>query len=265
MTSPCFKREMSHHDECSIILQLASFLTLLSSSLSIFGSCLIILTFILWKDVRKSTARIILLFLAIADLGTGISFFTSSVGYITYFYGTQQQLDNSSSYGNFCTTMSFFTTFFPVSSFFWTAYLALYFVIALVLKKPRWSKRLVIIYNLTAWTIPFVICVVAISLGILGQSGSRTSGSWCFVEYNGTGKYNNYSYRTYLLLEAVCGKGWELLFYAVVIFCYSTIYCVNRKCCRINRKVSYNWLQNYRCMISFTTIIMAHVVHVNQL
>ena len=212
----------------------SSFLTLASSSLSIFGSCLIILTFILWKDVRSSTARIIVFFLAIADLGTGLSFFVSSAGYISY--QSKDDLFYNSSYDSFCSVMSYFTTFFPVSSFFWTAYLALYFVIALVLKKPRWSGKLIILFNLTAWSIPLAICTTAIALGILGPSDSRTSGGWCFVANHGTGKFH-YSYKTYLLLEAVCGKGWEVLFYAVVIFCYSTIYCVNRKLCSNAKKV----------------------------
>ena len=232
----------SHHSKMTgcIIEFVSSFLTLTSSSLSIFGSCLIILTFILWKDVRSSTARIIVFFLAIADLGTGLSFFASSAGYISYY--SKDDLGNSSTYGHFCSIMSYFTTFFPVSSFFWTAYLALYFVIALVFKKPRWSGKLIILFNLTAWSIPFVICTAAFVLGILGNSDSRTSGGWCFVTFHGTGRFNNYSYGTYLWLEAVCGKGWELLFYAVVIFCYSTIYWVNRKiCCKSSNtnKVCY--------------------------
>ena len=214
----------------------SSFLTLISSCLSIFGSCLIILTFILWKDVRRTTARIILLFLAIADLGTGLGYLVSSAGFIAYHFQTQNDHNASFSYPTFCTITSFFTTFFPVSSFFWTAYLAVYFFIVLVLKKPRWSRKLIIFSNLTAWPIPFIICTVTISFGILGAvaGGDRHSGDhrntagWCFVSLNGTKSYH-YNYTTYLLWEALCGKGWELLFFIIVIISYSVIYCVNGK------------------------------------
>ena len=210
----------------------SSFLTLISSSLSIFGSCLIILTFILWKDVRRTTARIILLFLAIADLGTGLGYLVSSAGFIALHVQTQNDHNASFNYSTFCTITSFFTTFFPVSSFFWTTYLAVYFFIVLVLKKPRWSRKLIIFSNLTAWPIPFVICTVAISFGILGavaKGDHRNTAGWCFVSLNGTKPFYHYNYTTYLLWEALCGKGWELLFFIIVIISYSVIYCVNGK------------------------------------
>ena len=210
----------------------SSFLTLISSSLSIFGSCLIILTFILWKDVRRTTARIILLFLAIADLGTGLGYLVSSAGFIAYHVQTLNGSNASFHYSTFCTITSFFTTFFPVSSFFWTTYLAVYFFIVLVLKKPRWSRKLIIFSNLTAWPIPFIICTVAVSVGILGAVAGgdhRNTAGWCFVSLNGTKPFYHYDYKTYLLWEALCGKGWELLFFIVVIISYSVIYCVNGK------------------------------------
>ena len=210
----------------------SSFLTLISSCLSIFGSCLIILTFILWKDVRKSIARIILLFLAIADLCTGMSYLVSSAGFIAYHVQTQNDSNASFNYPIFCTATSFFTTFFPVSSFFWTTNLAVYFFIILVLKKPRWSRKLLIFFNLTAWPIPFIICVTTASFGILGAVAGgdhRNTAGWCFVSLNGTNSYH-YDYTTYLLWEALCAKGWELLFFSIVIISYSAIFFVHKKC-----------------------------------
>ena len=225
----------------------SSYATLLSSSLSIFGSCLIILTFVLWRDVRRSTARIILLFLAIADLGTGLSYLVSSAGYIAHHHLNNTD-DNSSfgfNYPEFCTVTSFFTTFFPVSSFFWTVYLAIYFFIILVMKKPRWSRKLIIFFNLTAWPIPFLICIFTVSFGILGANtinsttgDHRNTAGWCFVSLSGTKKYH-YSYGVYLAWEALCAKGWELLFFCIVIVAYSTIYFVNSNIPRVSLAVQY--------------------------
>lgn len=210
-------------------LKTSVYFTLMSSLLSIFGSSLIIITFCLWKDLRRSMARIIVFLLALADLGTGLSYLVASVGFFVI-----SKIDNSTtpnySYKHserFCQVQSFLTTFFPVASFFWTAYLAIYFVVALVLRKTRWSMKLLVIFNITAWGIPFVICVITVSLGILGSSTSRSSAGWCFVALSGIG-HIHYDYKTYLGLEALCGKGWELLFYVIVIVCYSVIICVNR-------------------------------------
>lgn len=218
-------------------LKTSVYFTLMSSLLSIFGSSLIIITFCLWKDLRRSMARIIVFLLALADLGTGLSYFVASVGFFVF-----AKIDNSTTpnYSHertekFCQVQSFLTTFFPVASFFWTAYLAIYFFVALVLRKTRWSMKLLVIFNITAWGIPFVICVIAVSLGILGSSTSRSSAGWCFVALNGIGRIH-YNYGTYLGLEALCGKGWELLFYVIVVVCYAAIICVNR--CKF-QKVSY--------------------------
>ena len=55
--------------------------TIISSVLSLLGSLLIILTFVLWKDVRKSTPRVIVLFLGIADIGTAAGYFGAAIGF----------------------------------------------------------------------------------------------------------------------------------------------------------------------------------------
>ena len=202
--------------------------TITISVLSLLGSLLIILTFVLWKDVRKSTARVILLFLAIADLGTAAGYLVAGIGFYK-FYPKSNNFTNDTSYNNFCEIQSFFTTFFPVSSFFWTASLAIYFVVILVIRKPRWGLKLLIIFNIVNWGLPFIICVIAVSLRILGPGQSRTSAAWCFVaEHN---KRFNYTYNVYLFLEAVCGKGWEILAYIVVLVCYVIIVCSNRCRC----------------------------------
>ena len=210
-------------------LRISVYFTLTSSLLSIFGSSLIIITFCLWKDLRRSMARIIVFLLALADLGTGLSYLVASVGFFAFAKIDKTPTPNYSreSTERFCQAQSFLTTFFPVASFFWTAYLAIYFVVALVLRKTRWSMKLLVIFNITAWGIPFVICVITVSLGILGSSTSRSSAAWCFVALNGSGDHS-YDYETYLGLEALCGKGWELLFYIIVIVCYAAIICVNR-------------------------------------
>ena len=216
--------------DLSTTVYYSAYLTLVSSLLAIFGSCMIILTFILWKDVRSSMARIVLLFLAIADLGSGLGYFTSSVGYLIIYHSNNNHTVDYSSTNitqNYCKGVSFITTFFPVSSFFWTGFLAVYFVVALVLRKPRWSKKLIIMFNIIAWGVPLIICVGASALGILGSSESRTTGGWCFVSQYLNG--HQISYPAYLGFEAICGKGWELVFYVTVLVCYSVIIVVNKR------------------------------------
>jgi G protein-coupled receptor 157 len=213
---------------------MSTYFSLASSILTILGCCLTILTFILWRDVRKSMVRILILCLAIADLGTGLSFFTSSIGdIIKLANSTENHTVAFPDYNIFCSTVGFFTTFFPVSSFFWTAFLAIYFVVILVLRKTNWNQRLLIAFNVIAWGLPLIICFIALGLGIIG-SDSRTTGGWCFVSLKSLENYEinkTIIYLVYILFEGIVGKGWEILSYIVVIFSYTVIIIVNRSRC----------------------------------
>ena len=105
----------------------AAAIAIVSSSLSIFGSLLIIATYLAWKDVRKSTARAIVFFLALADFGAATGYLVSSV---VFFASSNKELSR-----RFCYPAGFWTTYFPMTSYFWTAYLAVYYVLVLVFKK----------------------------------------------------------------------------------------------------------------------------------
>ena len=221
------------------IMQYAVPATIASSFLSIAGSILIIFTFVMWKDVRKSVARRILLFLAIADLLGALGYFCG--GIFTYIWKENITM---------CRIQSFWTTYFPVVSFFWTAYLAIYFVVALVLKKPNWTNKLMVPFHLTAWTIPLVICVVFTIMDYLGPNPTHNTNNtilrsqvavgWCYVSSgifeNVTDDIGFFIYRMhiYFFVEAVSGKMWEMLAYCVVIVSYCLIVCSNRcKCCKV--------------------------------
>ena len=227
--------------------------TLVSSVLSIFGSLLIILTFILWKDVRRSTARRILLFLAIADFFTAVGYLFSSSVALAKTY-------QNSTWIGICKFEGFWNTYFPVVSFFWTTYLAVYFFVALVLKKPYWSGKLMIPFHLTAWLIPLVICTTFLSLGWLGTEKSlvnnnnatnesefsQVSGSWCFVSpifYQNQPSELKFKQGVikYLIIEGVSGKFWEIISYVVVIVCYTVIVCHNHCTCFTVRCSTFSW------------------------
>ena len=235
-------------NSASIVQDTLRVITISSSFLSIFGSMLIILTFVMWRDVRRSLARQILLFLAIADLLGAAAYFFG--GILQYFIKSEKQLDL------LCRVGSFWTTYFPVVSFFWTTYLAIYFAVALVLKRPNWTSKLMIPFHLTAWLIPLAICIGFVAIGWLGpnqsdgpcstglnQSLSQDAAGWCFVSSKiFEGHLLNSSFEmnlvNYFLVEAASGKMWELLAYSIVITCYVLIVIFNRcRWCKVNFKL----------------------------
>lgn len=194
-------------------------ITIISSFLSIVGSLLIILTFVLWKDVRRSTARIILLFLATADLGAATSYFMAGIYSIVYHPKNETNATNAT---HFCVAQSFMSTYFPVASFFWTMCLAIYFVMALVFHKPKWGRWLILVFTVLAWGVPGITCGVAVGKGYLGV-GNTTSASWCFISQD---SFSNYKW--YIVAEALIAKMWEILSYIVVLACYIVIFFVSR-------------------------------------
>ena len=231
-------------------------LTVISSVLSMLGSSLVIISYFLWKDLRKSTARTILLFLAMADFMTSIGYFWSAIAYIAIFSNLMNATNyyiaisaNDIPYTNYeviCKIESFWDTYFPVVSFFWTANLAIYFVVTLVFLKISFAKKLMIPFHLTAWLIPLIVCVYGISSGWLGPAThtdrgieDATAGAWCFVSsapvVNIT-KSTMYKIGLYYGMEAICGKGIEVIIYFIVIVCYTMIIVFNK--CRTNLAVS---------------------------
>lgn len=209
--------------------------TMLSSMASVVGSSLIIISFAVWSDLR-TTARAILVFLAIADLFTAMGYFLASVLFLA---NEQDKYEISSS---FCTFQSFVTTAFPISSFLWTANLAVYLFVSITLKRAKTAKKLMPLFHIIAWGIPLLLCIPGAATGVLGgtQAGASTQGTvaWCWVSFNNS--FDNRSsvddarYRLIELhvLELVFGKLWE-----ICVFIIAIVLCIAVKC-SLQKKVS---------------------------
>ena len=215
---------------------LTAAMTIGACLLSIVGSILIIFSYLIWKDVRKSTARAIVFCLAICDLMSASGYIIAPVVFYKYYNSTQsRQITRRPIPLEWCVFQSFWTTFFVLSSFFWTSYLSLYFVVTLVFQKTQWSKKLMWSFISTAWPIPLVISVIALSTGWLGPSRYSTVGAWCWVSdqhLNNSNQSADYNFqdiaRVYFVMEAITGKFWEILTYFIVVGSTITIVASNR-------------------------------------
>lgn len=190
-------------------------LTMVSSVGAVVGSLLIICTFLCWKDLR-TIARMILVFLAIADLFTGLGYLFGAAVYIHYY--TPDYCDGSPNasnptnlitYKHLCTAQSFFTTLMPIASFFWTANLAIYLFFSIAWQKPKFTKTLMGVFHTVAWGIPLLTCVVLVSKGNLGPSESRSSGGWCWISHTPKSNASEFDV-TLIVIELMAGKVWEI-------------------------------------------------------
>ena len=196
-------------------------LTIISSFGSVVGSLLIIGTFLRWQDLR-TVPRMILVFLAIADLFTGIGYIFGAAIYLQYqapsSYCTGDVTTNdshlSTTYNYLCTAQSFFTTLMPIASFLWTANLSIYLFFAIGLQKIDLAKKLMIPFHLTAWGIPFITCITLLIYHRLGSSGLQSNGAWCWIKYNINSSESlpskRAAYQEYFIIEFTAGKMWEI-------------------------------------------------------
>ena len=202
-----------------------TFLTMVSSCFAMAGSALIIVTFILWKDIR-TVARAIVVFLSIADFFTAAGYLFGAI--VNYLH--QHEELGHKEYQYLCRAQSFITTTFPISSFLWTSHLAIYLFVAIVIANPTLAKKLVIVFHITGWGIPLAICLPSLITGHLGGSNDQASVNWCFIHFNGTAdNYWRKRLEEYYGFEFLCGKFWEITTFIVAVFLYVSVKIVLRR------------------------------------
>uniref|UniRef100_A0A4W6CBC4 G protein-coupled receptor 157 n=1 Tax=Lates calcarifer TaxID=8187 RepID=A0A4W6CBC4_LATCA len=116
---------------------------LCSCALSFVGSSLIILTYIIWSDLR-TTPRKLLVYLSVSDWLSAVS----------YAFGV---------------------------SFFWTVAIAVYLYVFIVRSSQRVADRLVWVFHLVSWGVPLIITIAAVCMNKIGYDASEVSVGWCWV------------------------------------------------------------------------------------
>ena len=137
-----------------------------ASILSVLGSCIIILTFILFKDIRTPSRHIIVC-IAISDL---ISSLSNCAGLFIK--------SNTA-----CVIQSFVGSASILSSFLWTMFLAVFLFTTVVLENPYLGKRLIFPwFHLVSWFLPLSINITAAVLRELGNNQDLGTGGWCWIK-----------------------------------------------------------------------------------
>ena len=220
-SNSCFNHSVVLH-----LLHNASSVSIASALLSIIGSLLIMFTYLRWKDVRQSTARVILFWLALADLLSCIGYILASM---LSFISNESISKNT--YERLCTASSIIITYFPKTAILWTVFLAIYFVITLVLRSPR-KKWLMFVFHLIGWILPLLVTIPAASTNWLGHGEFTQGASWCFVSDNPfidkpKSKFKLYM-AIYFTVEVVCGLMWDVGAVICIAVCYGLILMCNR-------------------------------------
>ncbi|MEQ2209570.1 hypothetical protein XENOCAPTIV_001081 [Xenoophorus captivus] len=115
---------------------------LCTCGLSFLGSSLIILTHIIWTDLR-TTPRRLLVFLSVTDWLSAVS----------YAFGVWSVFRTDSPE---CVAQGAISTFANTSSFFWTVSIAVYLYVFIVRSSQRVADSLVLVFHLVRYVNRFI-------------------------------------------------------------------------------------------------------------
>ena len=98
-------------------------------------------------------------------------------------------------------------------SLFWNVYLSLYFYLIICRRISLESENRVLrLFHVTAWGIPLMISVIALTFKGVGYSGYVCSPGWCWIS-------NDQAWWEMVLWMCITGKAWEIIAYiAIPIF-----------------------------------------------
>ena len=204
---------------------------IVSCSLSILGSFITILPYILWKDTRTGIRRIIT-FLAVADFFTACSYIMGNINYYV-FHSKRLEIGNNHAcihFDEICQIQSYISSWASYSSFWWTSILALYLYWTVVKGDIKRGEKYFPLYHVLSWGSPILVMLPLLVTGSLGYS-FVAAGGWCFIrgsQISDSQDYTNLNITEVLMILAG-GKAFEIGTYVWVLLLYGGIHCNIRK------------------------------------
>ena len=150
-----------------------------SCCLSILGSLLIILSYILFKK-RRTRAREILLHISLMDLGVALANLIGLSVYFDRFYYTSHQTHHpvASYIDGLCKTQAFFAAYCTCASILWTIALAAFLYFVIIHHRTKRAAYFVWSCYVFCYGFPFFLTLWLVLTKRLGHSPLDSSG-WC--------------------------------------------------------------------------------------
>ena len=169
-----------------------------SCILSVVGTAVIFVTYILWQDVR-STSRKILVYISAADF----------VFVVCNFLGIWNVPSPSA-----CFVQSFTKTAAVMSSTFWTVALAVFLYVSTALEQVRLAEKLMWLFHAVCWLVPLAVAATAASCGVLGESHFIDGAGWCWI------KETSLSHKEEIMWMLLTGMLWQMVAFPVILVLY---------------------------------------------
>ena len=148
-----------------------------SCCLSILGSLLIILSYILFKK-QRTRAREILLHISLMDLGVALANLIGLSVYFDRFYVGHETVPSPAYIEGLCKTQAFFANYCTISSIVWTIALAGFLYFLIIRHKTRISIYFHRTSRIVCYALPLLTALWLVLTDRLGYSPLDSSG-WC--------------------------------------------------------------------------------------
>jgi G protein-coupled receptor 157 len=150
----------------------------ITCGLSILGSILIIVSYILFKNVR-TRARLILLHLSLMDLGVGLANLAGDIARFERFYVQNGTITDHPGRAPrfFCEAQAFLAMLFTISSILWTCAIAVYMYFLAIEKSSLFMRRLIWVFYTLCYGMSLVIAIWTLCTGRLGYTPYNSG--WC--------------------------------------------------------------------------------------
>lgn len=200
--------------------------SLISCTMSVIGSFLIVLSYLLWKDIRTWSRKIIT-YLAIADFFTASGYIMASINFLVYeSHKKYNPVGACQLFECACQIQAYISSWATYSAFWWTCILAMYFYATIVKGNSGKINQLFPLYHILAWGSPILAMFPLLLTGSLGYS-LFAAGGWCFIKNDrqtGHTSFTDFSSSFITVIKILAGgKAMEIFTYVWVIVFYLLI------------------------------------------
>ena len=183
----CSDRTHGYGAISNALLVIPAYVGLISSSFSLIGAALILLSYCVFKDLRKGTTQTIITHLALADLIAAITGILGASIFLAHEYPsvTLNVTNEDEECINFditCQIQAVLNVWALGCGIAWTSMLAIHFFIATISNRVLLTGKRVSLFSIVAWLLPFVIALPLVARNKLGYSPTHRMS--CFLRGN---------------------------------------------------------------------------------
>ncbi len=199
-----------------------------TSGLSVVGSALVILSYLCFRSLR-TRARLILVHLALTDMGVAIANLVGSIFNFDHYYQHNHTTDENEEFEPnisiqiLCKTQASFAEYCTLSSVLWTSCLAVYMYLLIVNQSQKQMKYFLRVSYVFCYGMPLLVTLWMLLTQRLGYSPYNSAG-WCSIIMFKPWIKDNSKFKVDLVADIFGYNLWIVLTIALIVPLYISVF-----------------------------------------